>query len=126
MTKLTMRAVSQVRVADRVISLTDTGNIQKRDSLLMAAVKMNFPKGDESEDDDKSPVLGNRPLSTIEVLQEMVLGTVVQNASLPDDTRANTSTTAVYRYYVKFSGRLKFLIFLILCAIFVFGMTFNR
>ena len=87
---------------------------------------MNVPGGDRPEDDDESSVVGSRPLSTIEVVQGMVLGTARQNSLSPDNAQANASTTSIYRYYVRFSGRRKFTIFLVLCAIFVFGMTFNR
>ncbi|RDL36338.1 Uncharacterized protein BP5553_05690 [Venustampulla echinocandica] len=81
--------VQQVQVADRVISLTDTGNIRKRGSLLMAAGRMVVPQGDESGDDDESAGAGNRPLSTLEVVQGIV--TMPQNSSWPDDTHATAS-----------------------------------
>jgi len=124
--KLKIGAGQQVRVADRVISLTDSGNIRKRDSLLIPAGRMEDAQGYEFGDDDESAVVGSRPLSTLEVVQGIVIKTMPQNSSSPEDTHATASNSAVYRYYIGFGGRRKFLIFLGLCAIFVFGMTFNR
>jgi len=124
--RLTIGAAQQIRFADRVISLTDTGDIRKRDSLLMAAGRMNVPTQENESGDDENTLVTARPLSTLEVVQGIVVGAMPQDSSSSDHDHATATNSAAYRYYVGFAGRRKFLIFLGLCAIFVFGMTFNR
>lgn len=79
----------------------------------------------ESVDGEREDLDRTRPLSTLEAVQDLVLGSKEEG---PQAETINTisDSAGAYRYYIKFSGRLRFAIFLILCAIFVFGMTFNR
>ena len=123
---LTIRAAEQVRVADRVITLTDTGNIRKRDSLLVPPKPMSNARKSEFVDEIDNAFSGSRPLSIIEIVQSTYMKTLPQVSFPPDKTSGKTVNPAVYRYYVGFGGRRRFLLFLLLCAIFVSAMTFSR
>ena len=125
--KLTVGAVQQAWIADRVISLTDSGNIRKRDSLLKA-VSQSYVSQQISykDDDEESDGDGEPPLSTVELVQGLVLGALPKDPASTSNDHAPISDTAVYKYYVGIAGRRRFLIFILMCAIFVAGITFNR
>lgn len=110
-----------MRFADRVISLTQTGGVHRRDSLVKKARGSAVAGDDEAEGDIKSSVW--RGLSTREIFQEPLLGTLPEE---PASAQAVHATAGIYRYFVKFSGRLRFCIFLFLCAVFVCCITFTR
>ncbi|KAI5468185.1 P-loop containing nucleoside triphosphate hydrolase protein [Mariannaea sp. PMI_226] len=119
--------VQQVRVADRIVSLTDTGNVQMRDSLLMPVDQLaDFQGRKEFANADVDINTRETAPSTLQIVRDTATGTTQSTSSIPNDHHAAPSNTAVYRYYIRLSGRRRFLIFLILCAIFVFGMTFNQ
>lgn len=80
---------------------------------------------DDSGDDDQAASLDGGPLSTLEVVQGIMVGT--QDSSSKDDTHGPPTTNAgVYRYYIGIAGRRKLLIFFGMCVIFVAGISFNR
>jgi hypothetical protein len=121
--------VQQVRIADRVISLTDTGGIRQRDSLLL----LPNPKDDsdnsedDSGDDDQDAILRDRPLSTLEVVQGITVGSLPEGSSSKDKGECPpTASAGVYRYYMGIAGRRKLLAFVGMCMIFVAGISFNR
>lgn len=126
MNALTIRAAEQVRVADRVITLTDTGDIRKRDSLLVPPKLMSIARKSEFVDEIDNAFSGSRPLSIIEIVQSTYMKALPQVSSPPEKTSAKAINPAVYRYYVGFGGRRMYLLFLQLCAIFVSAMTFSR
>ncbi|KAL4912842.1 hypothetical protein BDW62DRAFT_206085 [Aspergillus aurantiobrunneus] len=64
-----------------------------------------------------------RGLSTRKIFQEPLLDTLPEE---PSSAQAIHATAGIYRYYVNFSGRRRFGIFLLLCATFVFGITFTQ
>ncbi|KAM0343557.1 hypothetical protein ACHAPU_008452 [Fusarium lateritium] len=116
--------VEQAHLADRVISLSDTGHVRKGESVPMAPVQSveTQAEGDEpvhgSEDVDWHVDPPKTPRSTLELVRDM--------ATASPEKSQDARSTAAYRYYVRLSGRARFLTFLVLCAIFVFGMTFNQ
>ncbi|ETS86320.1 hypothetical protein PFICI_00148 [Pestalotiopsis fici W106-1] len=126
----TSSAVQQAWVADRVISLTDSGSVRKRDSLLMAVTRThalqerNFK--DQDEDDDEIDGFERRPFSTMELVQGLVLGSLPKDVASTSNAHAAASDTLVYKYYIGVSGKRNFLIFIIMCIIFVIGITFNQ
>jgi hypothetical protein len=116
----------QVRLADRVISLTDTGNVRKRDSLLRAAGRVDTsisPKSEKGDYSHESADSGARPLSTVEAVQGIVVGATLTD---DDDTQAPAKDPAAYRYYIGGGGKRKFLIFLGTISIFVVANMVSR
>ncbi|RDW86484.1 uncharacterized protein DSM5745_03126 [Aspergillus mulundensis] len=103
----------QVRFADRVISLDQNGCVRKRDSLLLVP-----PTDDTGEEHEQT-----RNSFIFDVVQDGPAGGLPQGPAAP---RAIHASAGAHRYFVRFSGRRKFLVFLVLCAIFVFGVTFNQ
>ncbi|KAL4906205.1 P-loop containing nucleoside triphosphate hydrolase protein [Aspergillus multicolor] len=103
----------QVRFADRVISLDQNGSVRKRDSLLLVPPTDEVGEGNEQK----------RNSFVFDVVQDGLAGGLPQGPAAPQAIHASAGA---HRYFVKFSGRRKFLVFLIFCAIFVFGVTFNQ
>ncbi|KAL4874710.1 P-loop containing nucleoside triphosphate hydrolase protein [Aspergillus karnatakaensis] len=108
-------SAQQVRFADKVISLDQNGTVRKRDSLLVV------PGLETTKEDSDQPGISSNS-STLEVVQEAL----AKGVGSPEAKAVILASAGAHRYYVRFSGRRKFLVFLVLCAIFVFGMTFNQ
>ena len=123
---LTIGTAQQVRVADRVITLTDSGDIRKRDSLLVLQKRASVGRKSEFGEEIENAFFGGRPLSAYEVVESIVMYKIPGVMTSPDGSNAKTINPAVYRYFVGFGGRGRFLLFLGLCAVFVFAMTFSR
>ncbi|KAK8010251.1 hypothetical protein PG990_009216 [Apiospora arundinis] len=114
----------QTRLADRVISLTDSGNIRKRDSLLIRSnrnslQRLSILSATEDEITDMNP----RPLSVIEVMEGIVVG---QEEVLTDEIPKPAKDPAAYRYYIGGGGRRKFLLFMLIISIFVGVAMFSQ
>ncbi|KAF3015958.1 hypothetical protein E8E14_012552 [Neopestalotiopsis sp. 37M] len=112
----------QTKFADRVITLTDSGDIRRRDSLLAKFRRTNASWLDEeSGDEDEYQTPNIRPSSTLEVIGGLVVGRDYQKPSsvtgggLP----APAKDPAAYRYYIGGGGKRKFLIFLVIIAGFI-------
>ncbi|KAI0124124.1 P-loop containing nucleoside triphosphate hydrolase protein [Xylariales sp. AK1849] len=116
--------VKQARLADRVISLTDSGNVRKRDSLLRADNRTDASRGDdESDGEDGSADVDTGPLNDVEVVEGIVVG---QDPTSKDDILAPAKDPAAYRYYIGGGGKRKFLVFIAIIAVFVVGTTFSQ
>ncbi|KAH8196670.1 hypothetical protein TruAng_009167 [Truncatella angustata] len=90
--------LQQARHADRVISLTDSGNIRKRDSLLIASSKANTSWfNDDSGGEDSAVNVDTGALTTMEVVEGIVVG---PDSSSNDDSHAPGKNPAAYRYYI--------------------------
>lgn len=107
-----------------MISLTDSGNIRKRDSLLIRSnrnslQRLSILSATEDEITDMNP----RPLSVIEVMEGIVVG---QEEVLTDEIPKPAKDPAAYRYYIGGGGRRKFLLFMLIISIFVGVAMFSR
>ncbi|KAH8660626.1 ABC transporter [Xylariales sp. PMI_506] len=96
--------VRQVRVADRVVSLTDTAN---------------------SEDEFQTSGFHSRSFKDV---RGAIQGSLSGHSSSKDGTQEPTTTTnsSVYRYYLKVAGKRKLMVFLGMCMVFVAGVAFNQ
>ncbi|KAK4185835.1 P-loop containing nucleoside triphosphate hydrolase protein [Podospora australis] len=123
----------QARFADRVITLTESGDVRKRDSLL-ASLKpqransswLDVESGESGREDQDWRTPKDRPLSTIEIFEGLVVGRDNQHQSSPsetgdDDGNAPGKSPVAYRYYIGGGGRRKFLLFLAVISMFIAG-----
>ncbi|KAK5657870.1 hypothetical protein OQA88_2418 [Cercophora sp. LCS_1] len=134
-------AVKQAKFADRVISLTDSGDVRKRDSLLASFrqpansswldIESPGESGDSGRESQEWATLTatkSPRLSAIELFEGIVVGqhdqpssTVASEAAIREDGEAQASgkDPAAYRYYIGGGGRRKFLVFLVVISLFI-------
>ncbi|KAI1333960.1 P-loop containing nucleoside triphosphate hydrolase protein [Xylariaceae sp. FL0016] len=117
-------SVKQAQYADRVISLTDSGDLRKRDSLLIPGNRTSINRFSIlSRNEDEIADMDARPLSTIEIMEGIVVG---EDPALADEVQKPAKDPAAYRYYIGGGGKRKFLLFIGVISIFVVGSLYSQ
>lgn len=107
-----------------MISLTDSGDIRKRDSLLIRSNRNSLQRlSILSTNEEAITDMDPRPLSVIEVMEGIVVG---QDEVSKDEIQKPAKDPAAYRYYIGGGGKRKFLLFLLIISIFVGVAMFSR
>ena len=118
----------QVRVADRVYSITDAGNLCRRDSLSADGPRTERASITESGVDQNKGEGDNRPLSIVNLAPSRRISTLLEGASISSTNkgRASGKKRAAYKLYLGEGATYKLLVFVGLLAIFVVGTTVSR